>query len=248
MIFLRLCLLVAVVQAFFPHLAHTRRSRHSTANHLSSTGLSAATLDYQAKIDACNDVLKRAADTKQEDPDEVFEALSDLEKLMREKCKAEPKTAQQILDNLNGTWRLIFTTGTQETQKRRGGARINYFPIKAEQSFSTETVPYKISNGISIGDFSLVKFFGDFEFNLKSRKLEFDFDLIRVLIFDIKLAKGQAAQLGSSSGLGSESNVENSKKGKKAFFNWISADDSIATARGGGGGLALWKRVVEEKS
>jgi hypothetical protein len=31
--------------------------------------------------------------------------------------------------------------------------------------------------------------------------------------------------------------------GRRAFFDWISADDAIATARGGGGGLALWKRV-----
>ena len=33
--------------------------------------------------------------------------------------------------------------------------------------------------------------------------------------------------------------------GKKPFFNWISADSNIATARGGGGGLALWQRDVE---
>ena len=33
--------------------------------------------------------------------------------------------------------------------------------------------------------------------------------------------------------------------GKKPFFNWISADSLIATARGAGGGLALWQRDVE---
>ena len=33
--------------------------------------------------------------------------------------------------------------------------------------------------------------------------------------------------------------------GKKPFFNWISADENVATARGGGGGLALWKRDVD---
>ena len=33
--------------------------------------------------------------------------------------------------------------------------------------------------------------------------------------------------------------------GKKPFFNWISADGLIATARGAGGGLALWQRDVE---
>ena len=34
--------------------------------------------------------------------------------------------------------------------------------------------------------------------------------------------------------------------GQRVFFDWISADDEIATARGGGGGLALWKRVVDD--
>jgi len=55
-------------------------------------------------------------------------------------------------------------------------------------------------------------------------------------------------KIGAGSGLGSESNVKNSQEGRKAFFNWISADDNIATARGGGGGLALWKRIDTEKN
>jgi hypothetical protein len=68
-----------------------------------------------------------------------------------------------------------------------------------------------------------------------------------VLGFKINLGQGQAAQIGASSGLGSDSNVVNAKRDRKAFFNWIAADYSIATARGGGGGLALWKRVVEDE-
>ena len=112
---------------------------------------------------------------------------------------------------------------------------------------------------------------------------KFDFDEITLFsLFNINLKKGQAAKIGASSGLGSEGNVENAKRDKKAFFNWskccrrclfqcdgagiiptmkrrvspsltflrcfvllVSADETIATARGGGGGLALWKRVVE---
>ena len=82
------------------------------------------------------------------------------------------------------------------------------------------------------------------EFDLKKRKLEFDFDKVLLLnFFDVTLKRGQAAQIGSSTGLGSDSNVENIKRDKKAFFNWISANEDIATARGGGGGLALWKRL-----
>ena len=70
---------------------------------------------------------------------------------------------------------------------------------------------------------------------------------IAVLGFKFDLPKGGAEELGAATGLGSKSNVENAKKGKKAFFNWISADDEVATARGGGGGLALWKREEVEQ-
>jgi len=57
----------------------------------------------------------------------------------------------------------------------------------------------------------------------------------------------QKYKIGAGSGLGSESNMKNSQDGRKAFFNWISADGTIATARGGGGGLALWKRIDQEQ-
>lgn len=139
---------------------------------------------------------------------------------------------------------ILIATGTAKSQERLG-ARINYFPIKAVQSFNSKTTPFEITNGIYLFDNAVIQFYGDFEFNMKSRKVEFDFDTIAIFGFKINLGKGQAAEIGASSGLGSDSNVENSKRGKKAFFNWIAADESIATARGGGGGLALWKRIEE---
>lgn len=154
------------------------------------------------------------------------------------------EVAQNVLDNLHGSWRLIFTTGTKQTQERFE-TKINYFPIKAVQSFDTKSgLPFKIENGIYAGDFALLKFGGDFEFDLVRSKLEFNFDKITILqLPTINLKKDEAAKIGASTGLGSESNVKNAQKDKKAFFNWISADENIATARGGGGGLALWKRV-----
>lgn len=203
--------------------------------------------EYDEPIAEALEILYKAAETKKEDPELVFGALEDLEKLMRQKCKAEPDAASDVLENLNGDWRLIFTTGTRESQKKLG-AKINYFPIKAVQSFDPTSDPMQIQNGIYFGDFAVLKFFGDFEFNLKSRKLEFDFDSIAVLGFKIDLGKGKAAEIGAASGLGSENNVDLISKEKKPFFNWISADANIATARGGGGGLALWKRVIPEET
>lgn len=213
----------------FPNNDHAVRS---TFSFLSETAVAEPSLDDNLTL------LKRAAETKQEDSDAVFEALSALEKQMRQAARENPDIAQSVLDNLNGDWRLVFTTGTKDSQKRNGG-RINYFPLKAVQSFRTDGM--KIENGIYFGDFPALKFGGEFEFNLKSRKLEFDFNRVTLLGFlDIKLGQNDAAELGAKSGLGSKNNVTNKRK---PFFNWISADESIATARGGGGGLALWKRV-----
>lgn len=207
-----------------------------------------STTEYDERIKETLEILYDAAENKPDETEKVFNALVDLEKLQRQKRKAEAAagtdtTATEMLKNLKGDWRLVFTTGTGDTQKKIGG-RINYFPIKAVQSFNPSSQPMTIENGIYLGDFAVLKFFGDFEFDLKKCKLEFDFDKIAVLGFPINLPKGKAAEIGSATGLGSENNVKLAEQKKKPFFNWVSADEKVATARGGGGGLALWKRVV----
>lgn len=207
---------------------------------------SAAGAEFDEEINECIATLNSAANTKAEDPEAVVTALEDLEQLARKKAKVDPTFAQDVLANLNGSWRLIFTTGTKTTQDRIQKT-VNYFPVKAVQSFDTSTDPYGIENGIYLGDFAVIKFSGPFDFDLVKRKLEFDFTRIAVLGFEIQIKSEDAAKIGASTGLGSESNVKNTEKGKRPFFNWISADSTIATARGGGGGLALWKRVVEEE-
>jgi hypothetical protein len=204
---------------------------------------------YSTSTDATSSVesnvalLTRASKSKDEDSEAVYTALADLEKQMRALAKEDPSVAETMLTMMNGDWRLIFTTGTKNTQDRFGA--INYFPLKAVQTFRTLQEPKLITNAIYIGDFAVIKFEGEMDFDLKKRKLEFDFT--KIGLFNqkiiIPLKQGEAAKLGAKSGLGSESNVKNSSKGKAAFFNWISADENIATARGGGGGLALWKRV-----
>ena len=100
-------------------------------SRISSSHLAASTTaEYDEKIASCKDVLVRTVETKAEDPDIVLQALEDLEKLMRQKRKEEPETAaQEVLDNLTGSWQLVFTTGTKSTQDRFK-AKINYFPIK----------------------------------------------------------------------------------------------------------------------
>ena len=97
------------------------------------------------------------------------------------------------------------------------------------------------------------RFTGEFEWKEKLRKLVFDFDAVYVLGLRIAIKKGDAVKIGSSTGLGSEDKLSNadggssssSSSGSTPMFLWISANEDIATARGGGGGLALWKRDLE---
>ena len=197
--------------------------------------------EYDADILKATTLLERASTTKSEPPNAVVSALLDLEKLMRAKNKADDNaTSRETFAKLDGSWRLVFTTGTVDTQKKLG--QINYFPIKAVQSFDTKRLA--ISNGIYFGDTAVVKFYGPFSFSEKSRKIEFDFDSIAIFGVKINLSKGGAAKIGQQTGLGSENNVELVKKGAQPFFNWILASENIAVARGGGGGLALWRRDI----
>ena len=245
--FALLAVFVASVEALIsPSISSQRRGLVQV--RLSSTA--AASVDEE--IAQAMNILYSAAESKAADSDAVVAALLDLEQWSRKKNKENPALADATLEALGGSggrsWRLVFTTGTVDTQKRTG--RINYFPIKATQSFNKNADPWYIENGLYLGDFPAIKFRGDFDWTMQksgNTKVTFDFSHILLFnLFDIELKKGEAASLGAKSGLGSKGNVNLEKQGKRAFFNWISADDRIATARGGGGGLALWKRVDYE--
>lgn len=217
------------IETFLSNLFPSKTSKESNSNSNSNE-----LVLVNNEISTVRSLLIKASNKEIEDTNSIVESLLKLEKLMRKKNNIDDNiTSEETLKSLNGSWRLIFTTGTVDTQKKLG--RINYFPIKAVQSFDTSETPYKISNGIFLGDNAVLQFFGNFSWNLKSRKLEFDFDEISVLGLKFQLPKGGAAKIGSSTGLGSENNT----KIRSPFFNWISADEEIATARGGGGILLL---------
>jgi len=201
----------------------------------------AATASIPAVAEPALAICREAARSKSADPLAVCDALVEVEALMRAAAKEDPGLSRATLSKLNGAWRLVFTTGTVDTQKKIGN--INYFPLRATQSFDTDTM--RITNGIYVGGFALLKFFGEFEWLEDRRRLEFDFDRIAVLGVAFDLPRGGAEELGAATGLGSKNNVKLAKSGKRPFFQWISADDEIALARGGGGGLALWRRDVE---
>jgi hypothetical protein len=186
---------------------------------------------YANEIADARNILLLARDKENNvDPNTVVENLVKLERTMpKQNLVDNGETSNTMLQNLNGAWRLVFTTGTKNIQKNVG--RINYFPLKAIQCFNTKTM--KISNGIFFGDVAALRFSGYFTWNMKIRKLEFNFDKVAIFGFQISLP--------------SSPQTEKKNSGSAApFFKWIYADEQIAMARGGGGGLALWRRVDED--
>jgi hypothetical protein len=63
-------------------------------------------------------LLMKAAETKAADSQAVINALVGLEKTMRAEAKLNAGLSYATLDALDGAWRLVFTTGTVDTQKK----------------------------------------------------------------------------------------------------------------------------------
>lgn len=183
-------------------------------------------------LETARDTLVNACNKKNNiEPVLVIQSLVHLERSLMKRNNSNTSDfldRKVNLSSLNGAWRLVFTTGTTDLRKRFGS--INYFPVKAIQTFDTEKL--LISNGIYFGETSIVRFFGTFSWSSKLNKMEFDFNSMRLFGFLINLPIQK----------------EPKKKagGRVApFFKWIYVDDQIAAARGGGGGLAVWKRETQ---
>jgi hypothetical protein len=217
-----------------------------------TSGITESNLDE--KLTDCLQILNRAAETKADDLDAVYQALVDLEQVSRLVGELErqgdgstaassaagnctvAKTAlssNALVTQLNGSWRLVYTTGADQTQEKES-RRINYHPLKVIQSFNTDSKT--IADGIYLGNFCILKLSGLFDFDTATRRLEYDFNALRLLdVFTIPLAGATRLAAAAS---GSESK-------KLPFFNWISADATLATARRGRGVL-VWKRVLDD--
>ena len=75
-----------------------------------------------------------ASQNRDVDPEVICEALLNVEKGYRSIAKDDGGAlSRETISALDGAWRLVFTTGTVETQSKIG-RKINYFPLRATQT------------------------------------------------------------------------------------------------------------------
>jgi hypothetical protein len=167
---------------------------------------------------------------------ELVTTLLQAEKIAKHNKK------RYLFEQLLGTWRLCFITGTQKTRQRAGivlGAG-RYLPswVKIYLSYSGDSSASngRIQNLVELGSlqFSLS---GPVKFLSRKNILVFDFTRMTVKLFGIKLYEGYIR-----GGKKSEEKFYEESVKKQAFFAYFLVEENIIAARGRGGGLAMWSK------
>lgn len=173
-------------------------------------------------------------------PEAVVEALLATEKT------AKQTKVRHTYEQLIGTWRLGFVTGTKKSRQRAGvilGAG-RFLPkwIKIQLSYSQLEPTQErgtVQNSVEFGFLQLV-LTGPTQFLAKTNILAFDFTRMRVLLFGLKLYEGYIR-----SGKERETRFYEQPVKEQAFFTYFLVQENCIAARGRGGGLALWTRGNE---
>ncbi|MBE9066365.1 hypothetical protein IQ260_06840 [Leptolyngbya cf. ectocarpi LEGE 11479] len=180
-------------------------------------------------------VLERAVSAQQtgaaERPNapELVTALQTTEKSTK---------ARYALNNLVGTWRLHFITGTKKTRKKAGVAlgAGRYLPkiVKIQLTYQAhEGEQGSVQNSVRLGQLKL-ELTGPVKFWPKTGCLAFDFTQIQIAIGGLTLYQGRIKPEAADQEFYRQTLKE------QAFFKYFWVTDSGIAARGRGGGLALW--------
>lgn len=207
--------------------ASTAKTKSSKAEQLEKSALQAA---------AATVVLKRATESQRSrrpSSSTVANALQQLEKQQRR------NKATTDINELVGQWELVFTSKEKTSNPLE---RPMYFPIRARQTFkltdSSEQVG-TFNNGIFVAGSSL-RFQGPFRWVSKANRLEFTFTSLTLRIGPLgPFVFNDIDKKGNELG-------ERTAK-VLPFFTFFLARRGIATARGRGGGLALYKKVAKSE-
>ncbi|ELS02395.1 hypothetical protein Xen7305DRAFT_00021090 [Xenococcus sp. PCC 7305] len=189
-------------------------------------------------------ILQRAANYFIEQKDlpsssEVVNSLLEAEKI------AKKEKISYDWENLLGTWRLCFVTGTKKTRKKAGivlGAgrylprlvkiSLNYSPGEEELA----TNQGNVENSVEIGGLQL-SLTGPVRFLAPKNILAFDFTRMKVKLLGLTFYDGYIRN-----GKAKETSFYTDKISQQAFFAYFYITNSAIAARGRGGGLALWSK------
>ena len=175
---------------------------------------------------------------------EVVDRLLQLEKIAKKAKTAYP------FEQLLGTWRLCFITGTQKTRQRLGttlGAG-RYLPrwvtiqiayTRADQSTPGPDSPLErgqVVNSVTLGAVQL-SLSGPTQFSAPQNILAFDFTHLTLGAFGRTLYRGTIR-----GGQTAEVSFYTEPISQQAFFAYFLLSETLMAARGRGGGLALWAK------
>ncbi|MBT9317076.1 hypothetical protein [Leptothoe spongobia] len=145
-----------------------------------------------------------------------------------------------VLNDLAGTWRLCFITGTKKTRQKAGVAlgAGRYLPklIKIQLEYQASSDDRGVvHNSVGLGPLKLA-LTGPVKFWSKARCLAFDFTQMQVSMGGFTVYQGRIKP--------EEANQEFYQQPLKeqAFFKYFWVTEQGIAARGRGGGLALWYR------
>ncbi|MDJ0511689.1 MAG: hypothetical protein QNJ64_20935 [Crocosphaera sp.] len=143
-------------------------------------------------------------------------------------------------EQLEGTWRLCFITGTKQAQNRAGVVLRSgrYLPrwatIELTYCPATSSQPETLENCINLGALNL-KLTGPAKFVQPKNILAFDFTHLSIALGKLNLYQGKIR-----GGKESEEKFYQENIKKQAFFTYFLIENNLIAARGRGGGLALW--------
>jgi hypothetical protein len=145
-------------------------------------------------------------------------------------------------DQLLGSWRLGFVSGTQKVRPRPGAKAVKK-PGKGRflPRFVTIGITYgadTVENAVTLGPLSL-RLNGPTRFWPNTHSLGFDFTVLQAQLGSLRLYKGDMRGGAKQDELFKAQSLKD-----QAFFTFFIVKPDYIAARGKGGGLALWTKAV----
>jgi hypothetical protein len=167
-----------------------------------------------------------------------------VESLLQAEKTAKQDKIRYLYQELLGTWRLGFITGTKRVRQRAGvmlgtgrflppwvKIHLSYFAGESSDEQGT------VENSVEVGILKMV-LTGPVRFYPRTNILAFDFTQMEVCLSGLQLYSGYIRN-----GKNREESFYQQHLKQQAFFTYFFVENGCIAARGKGGGLALWTRV-----